>query len=213
MHAPFLTAVRDTDGDGVADERRDLLTGLGLPPEKNPLAAALRQRRGRRPRRLALPGPGRQRLRRPAARRRPAGAPRRRHPALPARRPRPARLRDRPAEHLRRRPRRGAERLRARQRERRRRLHDPRLPQLLRRRPRLSVPLRRAPRRGPAAARRSSASGSSAGGLCYLEAGFPAEYRGNLFFCEWGRAVVRYRPERSGQRLRAARGDRVRRRG
>ena len=127
MHAPFLTALRDSDGDGVADERRDLLTGLGLPPEKNPLAAALRQRRGRRARRLALPGPGRPRLRCAAARRRPAGAPRRRHPALPAGRPRPARLRHRPAEHLRRGPRRGAERLRARQRERRRRLHDPRL--------------------------------------------------------------------------------------
>src|SRR6266576_1741166 len=36
MHAPFLTALRDTKGTGVADERRDLLTGLGLPPEKNP---------------------------------------------------------------------------------------------------------------------------------------------------------------------------------
>ena len=36
MHAPFLTALRDTKGTGVADERRDLLTGLGLTPEKNP---------------------------------------------------------------------------------------------------------------------------------------------------------------------------------
>ncbi|MBI3465224.1 MAG: HEAT repeat domain-containing protein, partial [Planctomycetes bacterium] len=40
--------------------------------------------------------------------------------------------------------------------------------------------------------------GSSAGGLCYLETQFPAEYRGNLFFCEWGRAVMRYRPQRAG---------------
>ena len=40
--------------------------------------------------------------------------------------------------------------------------------------------------------------GSSAGGLCYLESGFPTEYRGDLFFCEWGRAVVRYRPRRAG---------------
>src|SRR5215472_14234723 len=38
--------------------------------------------------------------------------------------------------------------------------------------------------------------GSSAGGVCYQEKGFPAEYRGDLFFCEWGRAVVRYRPAR-----------------
>ena len=36
MHAPLLTALRDTDGDGKADERRDLLSGLGLPPEQNP---------------------------------------------------------------------------------------------------------------------------------------------------------------------------------
>src|SRR5262249_48933325 len=28
MHAPFLTALRDTKGTGKADERRDLLTGL-----------------------------------------------------------------------------------------------------------------------------------------------------------------------------------------
>src|SRR5262249_45692190 len=40
--------------------------------------------------------------------------------------------------------------------------------------------------------------GSSAGGVCYLEGQFPAAYRGDLFFCEWGRAVVRYRPERRG---------------
>ena len=35
MHAPLLTALRDTDGDGRADERRDLLSGLGLEPEDN----------------------------------------------------------------------------------------------------------------------------------------------------------------------------------
>ncbi|MDB5337868.1 MAG: putative rane-bound dehydrogenase [Planctomycetaceae bacterium] len=35
MHAPLLTALQDTDGDGIADERRDLLNGLGLTPEKN----------------------------------------------------------------------------------------------------------------------------------------------------------------------------------
>jgi putative membrane-bound dehydrogenase-like protein len=40
--------------------------------------------------------------------------------------------------------------------------------------------------------------GSSAGGACYLETAFPAEYQGDLFFCEWGRSVVRYRRERSG---------------
>jgi putative heme-binding domain-containing protein len=40
--------------------------------------------------------------------------------------------------------------------------------------------------------------GSSAGGVCYLETQFPVEYRGNLFFCEWGRAVVRYPVKRAG---------------
>lgn len=35
MHAPLLTALKDTNGDGVADERRDLFGGLGLPPEEN----------------------------------------------------------------------------------------------------------------------------------------------------------------------------------
>ena len=34
--------------------------------------------------------------------------------------------------------------------------------------------------------------GSSAGGVCYLEPHMPKEYRGNLFFCEWGRSVMRY---------------------
>ena len=29
VHAPFLSAFRDTDGDGRADERVDLITGLG----------------------------------------------------------------------------------------------------------------------------------------------------------------------------------------
>jgi len=39
--------------------------------------------------------------------------------------------------------------------------------------------------------------GSSAGGTSYLETAFPAEYRSSLFFCEWGRAVVRYDKRRS----------------
>ena len=36
MHAPLLTALCDTDGDGSADDRHDLLKGLGLSPEENP---------------------------------------------------------------------------------------------------------------------------------------------------------------------------------
>ena len=40
--------------------------------------------------------------------------------------------------------------------------------------------------------------GSSAGGVCYLERHLPSEYRGNLFFCEWGKSVVRYPLRRDG---------------
>src|SRR2546426_11465823 len=35
MHSPFLTVLRDSKGDGAADERRDVLNGLGWPPEKS----------------------------------------------------------------------------------------------------------------------------------------------------------------------------------
>jgi putative membrane-bound dehydrogenase-like protein len=35
MHSPLLTVLRDSNGDGVADERRDVLNGLGWPPEKS----------------------------------------------------------------------------------------------------------------------------------------------------------------------------------
>jgi len=35
MHSPFLTVLRDSKGNGVADERRDLLSGLGWPPDKS----------------------------------------------------------------------------------------------------------------------------------------------------------------------------------
>lgn len=35
MHAPLLTSLRDTDGDGKADQRKDLLKGLGLDPKQN----------------------------------------------------------------------------------------------------------------------------------------------------------------------------------
>src|SRR5687767_9433256 len=37
MHAPFLTSVYDRDRDGKPEERKDLLTGLGLTPEENPV--------------------------------------------------------------------------------------------------------------------------------------------------------------------------------
>ena len=58
MHAPFLSAVRDADGDGVAEDRRDLLTGLGLPPEKNSSRLHCANGVVAAPRRLALPRSG-----------------------------------------------------------------------------------------------------------------------------------------------------------
>ena len=69
-----------------------------------------------------------------------------------------------------------------------------------------SGPTRRC-RRSPtwAAARRPAASATA-------RRSFPAEYRGDLFFCEWGRAVVRYRPQPRRQRLRAGQRERIRRR-
>src|SRR5262249_13922642 len=36
MHAPLLSALRDQDGDGRFEDRRDLLSGLGLAPEQKP---------------------------------------------------------------------------------------------------------------------------------------------------------------------------------
>ena len=153
MHAPFLTRATRHEGHGVADERSDLLTGLGLSPEKNPtrlhcangvtvghdgwlyLAMGDNGTDVKRPEgdRLVLNGGG-------ILRCRPDG--RDLHVFATGL-----------AEHLRRRARRRTERLRPRQRERRRHLQDSRLPQLLRRRSRLPVPLLRTARRGAAAAR------------------------------------------------------------
>ncbi len=45
--------------------------------------------------------------------------------------------------------------------------------------------------------------GAGAQGLCYTEDGLAARFRGNLFFCDWGlRAVVRYQLARSGASFR-----------
>src|SRR5262249_53221300 len=180
---------------------------------EGPDSPAQRQWRGRRPRRLALPRPGGPRLRREAARGRPARARRGRRPALPPLTPTPL-----PP---------GGERGRG---EGGRDLHvfstglrniydvaldeelnvfvrdnendggdykirvchsffgaDHGYPYLYYERPDEAL--------APLA---DLGLGSSAGGVCYLERQFPAEYRGNLFFCEWGRAVVRYPLARSG---------------
>jgi putative membrane-bound dehydrogenase-like protein len=197
MHAPFLTALRDTKGTGVADERRDLLTGLGLTPEQNPvrlhcangvvvghdgwLYLALGDNGVNVPRpegdRLMLHGGG-------IFRCRPDG-----HDlhvfatglrniydvALDA--DLNVFVRDNENDG-------GTYMVRV--------CHsfhgaDHGYPYLYEERPEEALP--------PLA---DLGLGSSAGGLCYLEQQFPPEYRGNLFFCEWGRSVVRYPPRRAG---------------
>ncbi len=212
MHAPFLSAVRDRDGDGVAEERRDLLTGLGLPPEKNPsrlhcangvvvghdgwLYLALGDNGCDVPRpegdRLVYHGGG-------ILRCRPDG--RDLHVfATGLRNIYDVALDEELNVFVRDNENDGGDYLI-------RVDHsffgaDHGYPYLYAERPDEALPSLAVLGRG-----------SSAGGLCYLEAGFPAEYRGDLFFCEWGRAVVRYRPARSGSGFAPLGAGRVRRRG
>jgi putative membrane-bound dehydrogenase-like protein len=197
MHAPFLTALRDTDGDGRADERRDLLRGLGLPPEENPprlhcangvvpghdgwlyLALGDHGCDVTRPEgdRLVLHGGG-------ILRCRPDG-----HDlhvfATGLRNIYDVALDDELNVFVRDNENDGGTYMI-------RVCHsffgaDHGYPYLYDERPDEALP--------PLA---DLGLGSSAGGVCYLERQFPAEYRGSLFFCEWGRSVVRYRPERAG---------------
>ncbi|MEX2560402.1 MAG: PVC-type heme-binding CxxCH protein, partial [Pirellulales bacterium] len=196
MHSPFLTALRDTDGDGRADERRDLLTGLGLPPEQNPvrlhcanglvmghdgwlyLALGDHGCDVQRPEgdRLVLEGGG-------ILRCRPDGAGLHVF-ATGLRNIYDVALDDDLNVFVRDNENDGGDyKIRV--------CHsffaaDHGYPYLYYERPDEAMP--------PLA---DLGLGSSAGGLAYRERQFPAEYRGNLFFCEWGKAVVRYRPQRS----------------
>jgi putative membrane-bound dehydrogenase-like protein len=197
MHAPFLSALRDTDGDGKADQRKDLLTGLGLPPEKNDtrlhcangvvvghdgwlyLALGDHGCDVRRPEgdRLVLQGGGIVRCR-PDGRDLHVFATGLRNiydVALDAELN--VFVRDNENDG-------GDYKIRV--------CHsfigaDHGYPYLYYEHPDEALP--------PLA---DLGLGSSAGGVCYLERQFPAQYRGNLFFCEWGRSVVRYSPERTG---------------
>jgi putative heme-binding domain-containing protein len=197
MHAPHLTAVRDTKGTDKADERRELLTGLGLPPEKDQirlhnangvvaghdgwlyLALGDRGCDVKRPEgdRLVYEGGG-------ILRCRPDG--RDLHVfATGLRNIYDVALDEELNVFVRDNENDGGDyKIRV--------CHsffgaDHGYPYLYYERPNEALP--------PLA---DLGLGSSAGGACYLERQFPAEYRGNLFFCEWGRAVVRYRPQRSG---------------
>src|SRR5262249_33007732 len=197
MHAPFLTALRDTKGMGVADERRDLLTGLGLTPEQNPtrlhcangvvvghdgwlyLAMGDNGLNVLRPEgdRLVLQGGGILRCR-PDGRDLHIFATGLRNiydVALDAELN--VFVRDNENDG-------GTYMIRV--------CHsfygaDHGYPYLYEERPDEALP--------PLA---DLGLGSSAGGVCYLERQFPPEYRGDLFFCEWGRSLVRYQPRRLG---------------
>ncbi len=197
MHAPFLTVLRDTDGDGKADERRDLLTGLGLKPEDNPsrlhcangvvvghdgwlyLALGDNGCNVLRPEgdRLIFNGGG-------ILRCRPDG--RDLHIFATGLRniydvaldeELNVFVRDNENDG-------GTYMIRV--------CHsffgaDHGYPYLYYERPDEALP--------PLA---DMGLGSSAGVVCYLETAFPKEFRGNLFGCEWGRSLVRYELNRSG---------------
>jgi putative membrane-bound dehydrogenase-like protein len=197
MHSPLLTALRDTDGDGVADERRNLLTGLGLAPEDNPprlhcangitwgfdgwLYLALGDHGCDVPRpegdRLVFNGGGILRCRTDG---------RDLHVfSTGLRNIYDVALDDESNVFVRDNENDGGDyKIRV--------CHsffgaDHGYPYLYYERPDEAMP--------PLA---DLGLGSSAGGVAYLEQQFPPEYRGNLFFCEWGRAVMRYVPKRLG---------------
>jgi putative membrane-bound dehydrogenase-like protein len=197
MHAPYLTALRDTKGAGTADERCDLLTGLGLTPEQNPtrlhcangvvaghdgwLYLAVGDNGIDVPRpegdRLVYHGGGILRCR-PDGRDLHIFASGLRNiydVALDA--DLNVFVRDNENDG-------GTYMIRV--------CHsfygaDHGYPYLYEERPDEALP--------PLA---DLGLGSSAGGLCYLERQFPPEYLGDLFFCEWGKSVVRYQPRRAG---------------
>jgi putative membrane-bound dehydrogenase-like protein len=197
MHAPFLTALRSTKGDGKFDERRDLLTGLGLPPEKNPprlhcanglvmghdgwLYLALGDHGCDVPlpgkSNLVLNGGGILRCRRDGTGVHIFATGLRNIYDVALDEDLNVFVRDNENDG-------GTYMIRV--------CHsffgaDHGYPYLYEEHPDEAL--------APLA---DLGLGSSAGGLCYLEPRFPAEYRGNLFFCEWGKSVVRYRPERAG---------------
>jgi putative membrane-bound dehydrogenase-like protein len=197
MHAPFLSALRDADGDGTAEVHRDLLAGLGLPPEQNPprlhcangvvvghdgwlyLALGDHGCDVLRPEgdRLVLQGGGILRCRPDGGDLHVFATGLRNIYDIALDEDLDVFVRDNENDG-------GDYLIRV--------CHsffgaDHGYPYRYAERPDLALP--------PLAI---LGRGSSAGGLCYLEEAFPAEYRGNLFFCEWGRAIVRYRLERLG---------------
>jgi putative membrane-bound dehydrogenase-like protein len=197
MHAPYLTALRDTDGDGKADERKDLLVGLGLKPEDNPprlhcangvavghdgwlyLALGDHGCNVLRPEgdRLIYNGGGILRCRPDGRDLHVLATGLRNIYDIALDNELNVFVRDNENDG-------GTYMIRV--------CHsffgaDHGYPYLYDEWPDEALP--------PLA---DLGLGSSAGGVCYLETAFPKEFRGDLFFCEWGRALMRYRPERQG---------------
>lgn len=197
MHAPYLTALRDTKGTGKADNRRDLITGLGLPPEQDEirlhnangvvlghdgwlyLALGDRGCNVARPEgdKLILEGGGVLRCRADGRDLHVFSRGLRNIYDVALDEELNVLLRDNENDG-------GAYKVRL--------CHsffgaDHGYPYLYSERPNEAL--------SPVA---DLGLGAPAGGVCYLEQHFPAEYHGNLLFCEWGRAVVRSQLKRSG---------------
>ncbi|HUE71215.1 MAG TPA: PVC-type heme-binding CxxCH protein [Pirellulaceae bacterium] len=197
MHAPFLTSLRDANGDGKADERRDLLSGLGLPPEENDvrlhcangvamghdgwLYLALGDHGCDVPRpegdRLNYHGGGILRCRRDGRDLHLFAGGLRNIYDVALDDDLNVFVRDNENDG-------GDYKIRVCY-----SFHgaDHGYPYLYYERPEEALP--------PLA---DLGLGSSAGGAAYLERHFPVEYHGSLFFCEWGKSVVNYRPQRAG---------------
>src|SRR6185503_6674119 len=197
MHAPLLTVLRDSNGDGVADDRRDVLSGLGWPPEKSTdrlhgangvvvghdgwlyLALGDRGCDVRRPEgdRLVLNGGGILRCRRDGSDLHVFSTGLRNIYDIALDEELNVFVRDNENDG-------GNYMIRV--------YHsfmgaDHGYPYLYEERPEEALaPLADLGRR------------SSAGGVAYIERAFPAAYQGALFFCEWGKSVVMYARERKG---------------
>ncbi|MCE9531888.1 MAG: HEAT repeat domain-containing protein [Planctomycetes bacterium] len=197
MHAPFLTRLRDTKGTGVADERKDMLEGLGLTPEKNPvrlhcangvtvghdgwlyLAMGDNGTNVKRPEgdRLILNGGGILRCRKDGSDSHVFATGTRNVYKVSLDEDLNVFFRDNENDG-------GDYKLRV--------CHtffgaDHGYPYHYYERPDEAMP--------PLG---DFGLGSSAGGICYRETQVPAEYRGNLFNCEWGRSIVRSPLQRQG---------------
>jgi len=197
MHSPLLTVLRDSNGDGVADERRDLFSGLGWPPEKSTdrlhgangvvaghdgwLYLALGDRGCDVPRpegdRLVLNGGGILRCRPDGSDLHVFSTGLRNIYDLAPDEELNVFVRDNENDG-------GSYMIRV--------CHsfmgaDHGYPYLYQEHPEEAL--------APLA---DLGRGSSAGGVAYLERAFPAMYQGALFFCEWGRSVVMYPREGKG---------------